>query len=29
MLGDVLLITEKHLKAAEGIVKEVLAKKNG
>lgn len=27
MLGDVLLITEKHLKAAEGIVKEVLAKK--
>jgi len=27
MLGDVLLITEKHLVAAEGIVKEVLAKK--
>lgn len=27
MLGDILLITEKHLKAAEGIVKEVLAKK--
>lgn len=27
MLGDVLLITEKHLIAAEGIVKEVLAKK--
>ncbi|MDA3905972.1 MAG: hypothetical protein PF484_07840 [Bacteroidales bacterium] len=27
MLGDVLLITEKHLIAAEGIIKEVLAKK--
>ncbi len=27
MLGDVLLITEKHLVAAEGIIKEVLAKK--
>lgn len=27
MLGDVLLITEKHIIAAEGIVKEVLAKK--
>jgi len=27
MLGDVLLITEKHIQAAEGIVKEVLAKK--
>ena len=27
MLGDVLLITEKHLKAADEIVKEVLAKK--
>lgn len=27
MLGDVLLISEKHIIAAEGIVKEVLAKK--
>jgi uridine kinase len=27
MLGDILLISEKHLKAAKGIVKEVLAKK--
>ncbi|MCD6179021.1 MAG: hypothetical protein J7K39_03870 [Bacteroidales bacterium] len=27
MLGDVLIITEKHLKAAEGIIKEILAKK--
>jgi uridine kinase len=27
MLGDVLLITEKHLIAAEGIIKEVLARK--
>lgn len=27
MLGDVLLITEKHLIAAEGIIKEILAKK--
>jgi uridine kinase len=27
MLGDVLLITEKHLVAAEGIIKEILKKK--